>query len=100
MFGAERANSEGLDMSDKPTLDQLRKAISSSASVNYVAAPILGGEPLAGEGRPVCSPADRRLVVGRVVEATNEHVNQAMTRAQAAFFDWGGHASHRTRRNS
>jgi delta 1-pyrroline-5-carboxylate dehydrogenase len=27
LFGAERANSEGLDMNDKPTLEDLRSAI-------------------------------------------------------------------------
>ena len=88
LFGAERINSEGLDMSDKPSLDQLRKAISASAAVRYTAAPILGGEAVSGDGRPVTSPADRRIVVGRVVEASHEHVDQAMRRAHAAFFDW------------
>ena len=88
MFGAERANSEGLDMSDKPTLEQLRQAISASAAVRYTAAPTLGGEAVGGEGRPVTSPADRRIVVGHVVEASNEHVTSAMGRAHAAFFDW------------
>lgn len=88
LFGAERINSEGLDMSDKPSLDQLRKAISASAAVRYTAAPILGGEAVSGDGRPVTSPADRRIVVGRVVESSHEHVDLAMRRAHAAFFDW------------
>jgi len=88
LFGAQRANSEGLDMNDKPTLEVLREAIKQSAAINYLAATIIGGELLTGEGRPVCSPADKRQIVGHVIEAGNEQIEQAMARAQAAFRSW------------
>ncbi|MEO8409822.1 MAG: bifunctional proline dehydrogenase/L-glutamate gamma-semialdehyde dehydrogenase PutA, partial [Propionivibrio sp.] len=60
LFGSERANSEGLDLSDEATLARLRQAIAASAAVGYRAAPtvpMLGGDSLPGEGRPVLSPA-------------------------------------------
>lgn len=88
LYGAERANSEGLDMNDKPTLDALRKAIEESRAVNYLAAPVVGGEAVAGQGRAVCSPVNRLDIVGQVVDADNENVAEAMLRARAAFPDW------------
>jgi RHH-type proline utilization regulon transcriptional repressor/proline dehydrogenase/delta 1-pyrroline-5-carboxylate dehydrogenase len=90
LFGAERANSEGLDMNDKPTLENLRSAIEQSARVSYGAAPLIGGSPRSGSSKPVCSPADRRDVVGQVTEASVADVAAAMAAAQAAFPAWEG----------
>ncbi|MBL8396723.1 MAG: bifunctional proline dehydrogenase/L-glutamate gamma-semialdehyde dehydrogenase PutA [Candidatus Accumulibacter sp.] len=88
LFGAERINSEGLDMSDPPTLAELRRAIDRSRAVGYLAAPLIGGQRQSGAERPVRSPADHRDVVGRVIEADVEHVALAMEAAQAAFPAW------------
>ena len=88
LFGAERANSEGLDMNDKPTLADLQSAIERSARVNYVAAPLIGGKARRGAGKPVRSPADQREIVGEVVEASVADVRAALAAAQAAFPAW------------
>ena len=88
LFGAQRANSEGLDMNDKPTLDALQRAIEDSRSVSYRALPVIGGLEVPGESRPVISPADRRDTVGQVVEAGSEVLALAMQRAHAAFAEW------------
>ncbi len=88
LFGAERANSEGPDMNDQPTLDELSSAIRRSALVSYTAAPLIGGRPVGKTSRPVCSPSDRREVVGQVVEARVEDVAVAMSLAAAAFPAW------------
>jgi RHH-type proline utilization regulon transcriptional repressor/proline dehydrogenase/delta 1-pyrroline-5-carboxylate dehydrogenase len=90
IFGAERANSEGLDMNDKPTLENLRSAIEQSARVSYVAAPLIGGRQRSGSSKPVRSPADQREVVGQVSEASVADVAAAMAAAQAAFPAWEG----------
>jgi RHH-type proline utilization regulon transcriptional repressor/proline dehydrogenase/delta 1-pyrroline-5-carboxylate dehydrogenase len=90
LFGAERANSEGLDMNDKPTLENLRSAIEQSARVSYVAAPLIGGRQRSGSSKPVRSPADQREVVGQVTEASVADVPAAMAAAQAAFPAWEG----------
>jgi RHH-type proline utilization regulon transcriptional repressor/proline dehydrogenase/delta 1-pyrroline-5-carboxylate dehydrogenase len=90
LFGAERANSEGLDMNDKPTLENLRSAIEQSARVSYVAAPLIGGRQRSGSSKPVRSPADQREVVGQVTEASVADVAAAMAAAQAAFPAWEG----------
>ncbi len=90
LFGAERANSEGLDMNDQPTLADLRSAIEQSARVSYVAAPLLDGRPRTGSSRPVRSPADQREIVGQVIEASVADVGAAFAVAQAAFPAWEG----------
>ncbi|WP_291991734.1 bifunctional proline dehydrogenase/L-glutamate gamma-semialdehyde dehydrogenase PutA [Candidatus Accumulibacter sp. ACC003] len=89
LFGAERRNSEGLDMNDKATLEDLRSAIKASTRVNYLAAPLIAGKQGSGaSSRPVCSPANQREVVGQVIEASSADVNAAMAVAQAAFPAW------------
>ena len=88
LFGAERINSEGPDMSDLAILADLRGAIDNSRKVGYRAAPLIGGRRQGGVERPVCSPADHRDIVGQVIEAGVEHVAQAMEAAQAAFPSW------------
>ncbi|MDR2113592.1 MAG: bifunctional proline dehydrogenase/L-glutamate gamma-semialdehyde dehydrogenase PutA, partial [Candidatus Accumulibacter sp.] len=93
LFGAARANSEGLDMNDKPTLDDLRRAIERSAAEPCEAAPLIGGKALKGRSRKLCAPADRRDVVGFVTDATDEDAAAAMTRAAAAFRDWSNTAA-------
>ena len=75
-------------MYDKTTLDAVRRAIDSSKSVKYFAAPVVGGQAMNGDSTPVRSPADRRDVVGEVVFASNEHVGRAMERARAEFHNW------------
>ncbi|NMQ28243.1 bifunctional proline dehydrogenase/L-glutamate gamma-semialdehyde dehydrogenase PutA [Candidatus Accumulibacter phosphatis] len=89
IFGAKRANSEGPDMNDKAALQDLHQAIQQSQTVNYLAAPLIGGKQGTGaSSRPVCSPANRREVVGQVIEASVADVNAALAVAQAAFPAW------------
>ena len=88
LFGAERANSEGLDMNDQTTLDNLRQTLADSAGTRYTAAPLIGGHSLIGDRRPVFAPADRREIVGQVIEASKNDVAEAMARAQGAFRGW------------
>lgn len=75
-------------MNDKPTLDDLRSAIANSAKVRYLAAPLIGGKRRGGDGRPVRSPADRRDIVGQVIDSGVAEVDAAMATAQAAFPAW------------
>jgi RHH-type proline utilization regulon transcriptional repressor/proline dehydrogenase/delta 1-pyrroline-5-carboxylate dehydrogenase len=89
LFGAERANSEGPDMNDKAALQDLHQAIKQSRTVNYLAAPLIGGKQGVGaSSRPVCSPANQREVVGQVMEASVADVTAALAVAQAAFPAW------------
>ncbi len=93
LFAPERRNSRGLDLSDPETLAPLARAMDAAASNPWDAAPIVGGVEHSGNGRPITDPADRRRVVGHVVEATADDVEQALARAQRAAEGWNATAA-------
>jgi len=88
MFGEERRNSAGIDLSDPVALGALAEDMTSAAGADWTAAP---GEPAGGAkaaARPLNDPADRRQTVGEVHEADAEQVGRAVAAAQAAFAGW------------
>ena len=79
-----RRNSDGIDLSDEAALAGLGEALTESATIAWRAAPFDG----AGTERPVTNPADRRDVVGVVVEASAAQASAATARAaQAGWSD-------------
>ena len=89
LFGAARANSAGLDLSNEQRLASLSGVLLAGARAPLRAAPMLGDGEAAGEAREVRNPADRRDLVGSVVEATPETVDAALGQAAAAAPLWG-----------
>ncbi|MCK0209561.1 trifunctional transcriptional regulator/proline dehydrogenase/L-glutamate gamma-semialdehyde dehydrogenase [Starkeya koreensis] len=88
LFGAERRNSAGLDLSNEQRLASLAAALLASSAAPLHATPLLGDGPAPGIARPVSNPADRRDIVGTVEEATPETVARAMEIAQASAPIW------------
>ena len=94
IFGAERPNSEGLNLADGRALGDLAKGAAGALAEPRTAAPIVAGrrriDPAQAlkRGTPIANPADRREVVGAVVEAGPEDVEQALAAAAAAFPAW------------
>ncbi|MBP2295510.1 trifunctional transcriptional regulator/proline dehydrogenase/L-glutamate gamma-semialdehyde dehydrogenase [Azospirillum rugosum] len=88
LYAPERANSAGLDLSNEQELTRLGAALTASADVAWTAAPLLADGERSGEARPVLNPADRRDVVGSVIEATPEVVEAAFRHAEAAAPAW------------
>ncbi|WP_029356398.1 trifunctional transcriptional regulator/proline dehydrogenase/L-glutamate gamma-semialdehyde dehydrogenase [Bosea sp. 117] len=88
LFGAERRNSEGLDLSNEQRLASLAAALLASSAAPLHATPLLGDGPAAGIPRTLLNPADRRDVVGTVEDATPEIVARAMEQAAAAAPIW------------
>jgi RHH-type proline utilization regulon transcriptional repressor/proline dehydrogenase/delta 1-pyrroline-5-carboxylate dehydrogenase len=94
LFGSERLNSMGLDLSNEHRLASLSSALLASAHHPWRAAPMLESGELAAssaQGRSehvVRNPADHRDIVGTVVEATREDVNAALGLALAAAPIW------------
>jgi RHH-type proline utilization regulon transcriptional repressor/proline dehydrogenase/delta 1-pyrroline-5-carboxylate dehydrogenase len=83
----DRRNSRGVDFADEHALAALESALAQAAARDWTAAPALAGEPAAmdpARAAPVRSPADTRVVVGRVVEATEAQVDRALARARGA----------------
>ncbi len=88
IFGAQRRNSAGLDLSNEQRLASLAAALLAGSAAPLRATPLLGDGPVAGIARPVLNPADHRDQVGMVEEATPEIVARAMEIAQGAAPIW------------
>ena len=90
LYGVERRNSAGVDFSDPLDWEPLREAVEAAAAREWEASPLVAGEVLAGEARPLTSPADRRRVVGRVVEADEAGMERCLEIAAASAELWDG----------
>jgi RHH-type proline utilization regulon transcriptional repressor/proline dehydrogenase/delta 1-pyrroline-5-carboxylate dehydrogenase len=89
MFGAERKNSAGLDLTDTDALKILQAEVEIAAARDWSASPLIGGVASASStAAAVFSPADRRVKVGMVATATAKEVDAAVSRAHRAFPDW------------
>jgi len=85
IFGPQRRNSAGVDLSDPLVREPLLDRLKALESRSWTAAPGKGGE---GKGRPASSPHDRRVIVGTVVEATGADVDRMVRAAAAAQPEW------------
>ena len=90
LFGAERRNSFGLDLSNEQRLRTLSEALRAGVAQTYTAEPPAGG--VGRTGRSMRNPADHRDVVGTVVDATPDQVATACAVAAAAAAHWGATA--------
>ncbi|MBO1076280.1 trifunctional transcriptional regulator/proline dehydrogenase/L-glutamate gamma-semialdehyde dehydrogenase [Roseomonas sp. 1311] len=78
MFGGERPNSAGLDLTDENRLASL------AGTLREGSAPLPG----AAAAREIRNPADRRDLAGHVVEASEAAVDEALAGAEAAAPGW------------
>ena len=91
MFGAERHNSAGVDLSDPLVREPLLERLGKLQSRRWHAGK-------AGKGKPVTSPHDRRITVGNVVYASAADVDRMVRAGHAAQQGWdalGGEARAR-----
>lgn len=88
IYGPNRCNSKGWDLSDVARLEWLHEGMEEADHQTWRAAPVIGGRRHKAEGMPVCSPADRSRQVGAVVYADRGDVDRALARAQGAAVDW------------
>ncbi|WP_227323345.1 bifunctional proline dehydrogenase/L-glutamate gamma-semialdehyde dehydrogenase PutA [Acidisoma silvae] len=89
LFMPERVNSTGLDLNNDSQLLALSEALRASATATWTALPASGAET---PPQRVRNPADRRDIVGHVVEATMSQVDVAFARAAAAAGPWAATA--------
>jgi len=94
VFGEERRNSIGLDLSDPLEREPVLERLKALEGKSWTAKPTLGK----GSARAVTSPQDRRVEVGTVFEASAEDVDRMVRAGHAAQVDWdafGGEARAR-----
>jgi RHH-type proline utilization regulon transcriptional repressor/proline dehydrogenase/delta 1-pyrroline-5-carboxylate dehydrogenase len=92
IFGPERHNSAGVDLSDPLVRESLIERLLALESRSWSAGPTLGS---GGKARAVTSPHDRRITVGEVRDATEKDVDTALNAAASAQPAWnalGGEA--------
>jgi RHH-type proline utilization regulon transcriptional repressor/proline dehydrogenase/delta 1-pyrroline-5-carboxylate dehydrogenase len=87
LFGGERRNSAGIDLSNEDVLREVASALAQPHT--WTAIPLLAAPAnAAGSPQPVLNPAQREEVVGHVTEATASDVEQALASASSAAMDW------------
>ncbi|MDQ0390746.1 bifunctional proline dehydrogenase/L-glutamate gamma-semialdehyde dehydrogenase PutA [Labrys monachus] len=87
LYGAERANSAGVELGSREAVAALQADLAAGARP-VAATPLIGGRPAAGQARPVCAPADGTTVVGTVAEADEDGARAAMQAAAEGFRAW------------
>ncbi len=87
LYGAERPNSRGLDLSNERALATLADGLEASGAVIRRAAP-RGADPTE-PGERVVNPADRSDVIGSVRNARPDEISAAIEAAEAAARQWG-----------
>ena len=80
LFGTARKNSRGLDLANEQVLASLAAALQAGGKL--AAVPLLADGAREGSACEVTNPADRRDVVGTVIEATPEQVDAACALAK------------------
>ncbi len=88
LYGTERSNSAGVDLSNETVLSAIEAALRHSAAQPHGALPLLAAQAGAGDISPVTNPANRDEVVGEVREATSDDVNVALAAAEVAQPNW------------
>jgi len=78
LYGSERANSSGIDMSNEHRLASLSCALLATAHNDWKALPMLGCTSSNEAPAPVLNPSDLRDIVGYVQEATVEDADNAI----------------------
>ena len=88
IYGAERRNSQGVDLWDSDALLGLEAELQVFWAETASAGPIVGGRRLDGPAAPVVDPADAERVVGLAKSATPDVARRAIELAYAAFPAW------------
>ncbi len=87
LYQPRRANSHGVEFGERAALNGLLAAITAETTP-VAAASLINGKTKAGTARQLVSPISDTIVVGTVVDATQEDANEAISAARAGFKSW------------
>jgi RHH-type proline utilization regulon transcriptional repressor/proline dehydrogenase/delta 1-pyrroline-5-carboxylate dehydrogenase len=89
LYGGERRNSAGIDLSDENRLRALAASFAELGAQQWQATPLLAVPAIQrGAALPILNPADHADIVGAVTEAGTAEVESALTAAHAYAMDW------------
>lgn len=89
LFAGKRVNSKGYDLTDALQLQQLQNSLTELSQNEYEAYPLLENTTApTGKPRLVFNPAKRATLVGKVIDAREEDVEQAFENALRHKDNW------------
>lgn len=88
LYGKDRQNSRGVNLSDNKTLRDLLHLIAPALKQSYEARPLVPGARCQQAAKSVTSPMDNQHVVGSRIDADVEDCDMAIQNATQAFFAW------------
>ncbi|WP_203291650.1 bifunctional proline dehydrogenase/L-glutamate gamma-semialdehyde dehydrogenase PutA [Maricaulis parjimensis] len=89
LYGEERKNSKGLDLTQAKVQAKFRKAFEAFEKAEPITAtPLVNGQQLDGAAHQIMSPVDAAEYVGTAVDASVDEVNAAFEIAMAAQPAW------------
>jgi RHH-type proline utilization regulon transcriptional repressor/proline dehydrogenase/delta 1-pyrroline-5-carboxylate dehydrogenase len=86
LFGPERKNSSGIDLTDENVLRKVATALSQRR--HHKAAPLIDGAVVSSRAEEIVNPAQASDIVGHVNEASRADVETALASAAAYAMDW------------
>jgi RHH-type proline utilization regulon transcriptional repressor/proline dehydrogenase/delta 1-pyrroline-5-carboxylate dehydrogenase len=88
LYGQERRNARGINLADANELSTLARDMTRALERPWSATPLVDGKPIADAERLLTDPSDRRRVVGRVFDAGDKAIEQALASAAGAADGW------------
>ncbi|TCT16462.1 L-proline dehydrogenase /delta-1-pyrroline-5-carboxylate dehydrogenase [Bibersteinia trehalosi] len=89
LFDDNRVNSKGYDLTDAVSLQNLENALNELTKQHYRAEPQLANDNTSGqESRKIYNPANQAELVGEVIDATENDMEQAFESAAAFQSEW------------
>lgn len=89
IYGPERTNARGIDLSDRSVLADLAAQMATVYDSSLRAGPIIGGDDLDGEQRrDVASPQNHARKIGESAEASDAEIDIAIAAAAKAAPAW------------
>jgi RHH-type proline utilization regulon transcriptional repressor/proline dehydrogenase/delta 1-pyrroline-5-carboxylate dehydrogenase len=88
MFGSERSNSSGIDLSNEEELAELNRAFACFGDMQWHAVPLLDAATSDSEPIPINNPADHRDQVGSIIEASHSDTEAALCAAHVHAVKW------------
>ncbi|MBB4066654.1 trifunctional transcriptional regulator/proline dehydrogenase/L-glutamate gamma-semialdehyde dehydrogenase [Gellertiella hungarica] len=88
LYGKDRPNSAGIDLSNEVALQALAEKLKQTAATEWHARPILADGSAEGETRDVLNPADHADVVGKVTEVRPEDAGRILKLAREGVEAW------------
>lgn len=88
LYGKDRQNSRGVNLSDNKILRDLRQLIAPALNQSYESRPLVPGARCQQVAKSVTSPMDNQHVVGTRVDADSDDCDVAIQNATRAFVAW------------